>query len=120
MEIFGPLKIKMLDIPKESTREIHISFAEDFKTLTHDQRIKAFANYLAELKNAGEQTKEDSAEAEGVAIIFQFCEQVFPYIHNNELDLEATMIGSVAQNTSLSALEKYKLRIDGPVNSPIV
>jgi hypothetical protein len=49
MEIKGPIRIGVLDKEDGTSRELHISFREDFRQLPLEAQGASFAAYVAEL-----------------------------------------------------------------------
>ena len=113
MEISGPLNIALLDRETTPVRELHISFTEEFRALPIEERVKAFEEYIQQLYQSAQVIPQDSNEYQGVVLILQFAQEVFPFIQQDEIPLNETIVVSIQQNVSITALGNYRLKIDG-------
>ena len=106
MEIQGLFKIESMEDPNKRTRELHFTFAQEFKSLAQEQRNSSLEKYILLLKSDMEKT-EDSASKQGMLTILQISEQLLPHIKANEIPLEETLVvemGERAQGSSLTDL----------------
>jgi len=106
MEMQGPFRIQTLEDSSKRIRELHLTFTREFQTMSLENQILTFDDYINQLKLDISKTK-DLAIQEGMITVLQISEQLFPHIKDKELPLEETIIvemGEQTEGTSLTDL----------------
>jgi len=92
MDINGPIVISVLDREQGGGRELHFTFKEDFQQASLDGQRQVFGEYLQELNIGIAELAEDDANRQGMLIVQQVCEQMYPYIAAGEMALSETIV----------------------------
>ena len=92
MEINGPIKISILDREEGGGRELHFTFTEDFQSQDIASQTSTFGSYLQELTNGIKSLDEDDTNRQGMLIVQQVCEQMYPYIAEGQMALSEIIV----------------------------
>ncbi len=92
MDIIGPIKISVLDREDGGGRELHFEFTDEFQAHNLAGQRQAFGEYLQELKLGINELDEDDVNRQGMLIVQQVCEQMYPYIAGGEMALGETIV----------------------------
>ena len=107
MEINGPIRIGVIDREDAGGRELHFTFTEDFQKQDLQSQTNAFATYLQELQQAIFEYPESDPNRQGMLLVQQVCEQMFPYIAEGEIALAETIV--VALTPEQQASSEFKV-----------
>ncbi|WP_456406470.1 transcriptional regulator [Thiolapillus sp.] len=102
MDINGPLKIGVIDSPDTPGWELQIKFTDDFKSASLENQGKIFQAYIQELVDNINNLPEGDRNRDGMAIVYQFCSQMLPYIKDGQIALEETMTVEIGQSQAIS------------------
>ncbi len=91
MKIDGPLLISFRDDELQNKRTLEINFKEQFQQLELSSQVAELKKYIQSLFQNAEAIQDNQAEKEGVLLIMQICEQLLPYLQQDELDLSETI-----------------------------
>ena len=92
MLIEGPLKIGVLKHQDRPGYELHIDFADDFKSLDLRNQGEVFNDYLRGFRKKIPELGEADRNRAGMLIVQQIAEQFLPHIERGEMALEETVI----------------------------
>lgn len=96
MKIEGPLNVSVLDDEIQNKRTLEIDFTDEYQQLTPELQSSEMKSYIQKLfQNADALTPGDSSR-EGLLLIMQICEELLPYIQQQELDLSETITMELA------------------------
>ena len=98
MLIEGPLNIAIADNSNLHSRELEITFTNEFQAMDINQRINDFKNHISQLQQAVHAT-EDEAEQQGMVAILQICEEILPHIEADEIPLDETIAIEIGQSS---------------------
>ena len=104
MEIDGPLKIGIITQDNSLDREIHIDFADDFKSLGLPAQAEAFTEYMQRLKAQSKAVSQESQECQGILMVLQIVEQLAPHIQTGEIPLNETIVIKMQSGSMLGNL----------------
>ncbi len=102
MEINGPLKIAVVDDPETQGWELVVSFTDEFKHQDLATQGHTFEAYVRELLDNINTLPEGDRNRDGMAIVYQLCSQILPYIKEGQIALEETMIVQIGQSQAVS------------------
>ena len=105
MLIEGPMNITISDPADGQGKVLVILFTPEFQALTLEQQgeqFQAYMNMLAEHINS--QDKIDERNRAGMAIIYQFTEELLPHIVSGDLALEERIVLQLRQESQAVAL----------------
>jgi len=103
MEIDGPLSISIVENDTTGARELQLNFKPGFRTLDLDMRTVVFQKYIADLGKRISLT-EDGPDRQGMLTIQQLAEQLLPYLSNDEIPLEETIVVELHTGSPLGGL----------------
>ncbi len=102
MDIEGPLKIGVIDSPDTPGWELQVQFTDEFKQTSLEEQGKVFQAYVQELVEGINGLPEGDRNRDGMAIVYQLCSEMLPYIKEGQIALEETMMVEIAQSQALS------------------
>lgn len=102
MDIEGPLKIGIIDSPDTPGWELEVKFTDDFKRQALAEQGRIFEAYVHELVDNINNLAEGDRNRDGMAIVYQLCSEMLPYIKQGQIALEETMIVEIGQNQAVS------------------
>lgn len=102
MEINGPLEIGVIDSPDTPGWELQVTFTDDFKQADLQQQGRVFEAYVQELAQGIESLPEGDRNRDGMAIVYQLCSQMLPYIREGQIALEETIMVEIGQSQAVS------------------
>ncbi|WP_293650511.1 transcriptional regulator [Thiolapillus sp.] len=102
MEINGPLKIGVIDAPESPGWELQVTFTDDFKSAGLEDQGRIFQDYVQELVTNINALPEGDRNRDGMAIVYQLCSEMLPYIREGQVALEETMIVEIGQSQAVS------------------
>lgn len=102
MDIKGPLKVGVVEPSPEGNYELHIDFADEFKTAELADQGAQFRGYLDELNQALGKGDLDERNAQGMLLIQQICEQLQPHIEAGEVALGETLVIEVQRTPGVN------------------
>ena len=103
MQIQGPLNIRVVDNSDAGTRELQLSFTNEFQQQPHDVRINEFRDYMTGLHKDIHST-DDPASQQGMMTILQISEQILPHLESDEIPLEETIIIEIGPSSPFDQL----------------
>ncbi|MCW8956261.1 MAG: hypothetical protein OQL09_05210 [Gammaproteobacteria bacterium] len=86
MQIEGPFTIRVVDNADNQSRELQLSFTQEYKAQEIEARIESFRQYIVNLQKSIEQ-ESDPAAQQGMLMILQISEQLLPHIETDEIPL---------------------------------
>lgn len=101
MKIEGPLIVSVLDDEIQNKRTLEINFTEQFQQLSAQQQAADMQKYIQQLFQNGEALEPGSSNREGLLLIMQICEELLPYIQQQELDLTETITMELAAQVTM-------------------
>jgi len=102
MEINGPLRIGVIDSPDRPGWELQVTFTDEFKAADLAQQAQRFEAYLQELAEGIQSLPEGDRNRDGMAIVYQLCSQMLPYIREGQIALEETIMVEIGQSQAVS------------------
>jgi 1-aminocyclopropane-1-carboxylate deaminase/D-cysteine desulfhydrase-like pyridoxal-dependent ACC family enzyme len=100
MKIEGPLIVSVLDDDIQNKRTLEIDFTEQYKQLTTEQQTADMKKYIQQLFQNAEALPEKDSNRQGLLLIMQICEELLPFIQQQELDLDETITMELAAQTA--------------------
>lgn len=98
MLIEGPLNINVVNNSDSNSRELEITFTDQFQSLDINSRINDFKNHITQL-NEGIHKITEPAEQQGMVAILQICEELLPHIEADEIPLNETIAIEIGQSS---------------------
>lgn len=102
MEINGPLKIGVIDSPETDGWELQVTFTDEFKHAGLEEQGGAFEDYLRELEENIDALPEGDRDRDGMAIVYQLCSQLLPFIKEGQIALEETIVVEIGRSQAVS------------------
>jgi hypothetical protein len=102
MDINGPLKIGVIDAPDSPGWELQVSFTDEFKKSSLEDQGRIFQAYVEELVEGINALPEGDRNRDGMAIVYQLCSQMLPYIKEGQIALEESMMVEIGRNQAVS------------------
>ena len=91
MLIEGPLKFSVAQDESSPGYELFLDFDEEFRGKTLPEQGQAFRDYLASLVEIINNSEMEERTQQGMLVVQQIAEQLFPHVENGELELEETI-----------------------------
>ncbi|MFW2372176.1 MAG: hypothetical protein ACN4GM_03580 [Gammaproteobacteria bacterium] len=86
MQIEGPFTIQVIDNTDNQSRELQLSFTQEYQAQNTEARINTFRQHIADLqKNIAQES--DPAAQQGMLMILQISEELLPHIETDEIPL---------------------------------
>lgn len=105
MKIDGPLSVSVTDDEVKQIRTLEINFKKEFELLTLDQRSADLKRYIQSMYQNAQSLNDDQVDKTGLLLIMQLCEQLLPYVQQDDLDLHETIKLEMTLGGSGSASE---------------
>ena len=102
MEINGPLKIGVIDSPETAGWELQVTFTDEFKSADLAGQARIFEDYVRELEQGMAALPEGDRNRDGMAIVYQLCSQMLPYIREGQIALEETIMVEIGRSQAVS------------------
>ena len=102
MVIQGPLTIRLLTQEGDLQRELHLAFTEEFIQKPVAIRAMDFNQYIHSLEQQAAQIQTDTPERQGILTILQICQELLPYIQQDEIPLEETIVVNIQAEFGLT------------------
>jgi hypothetical protein len=102
MEINGPLKIAVIDEPDTPGWQLVVGFTDDFKQADLATQGRQFEDYVRELVEGINGLPEGDRNRDGMAIVYQLCVEMLPYIKEGQIALEEPMVVEIGQTQAVS------------------
>ena len=99
----GPLNISLMETDTGS-RELHIDFASDFKTLKIPERVEQIKKVIIHLRSEIDLLEETDPNRQGMLMILQITEEMLPHIEIDNISLEETIVGEIQNNNPFGNL----------------
>jgi len=99
MEIQGPFTIAINDNSETGLRELHLGFKPGFQQLELAERLTTLNDYLASLNN-DISTEADPNNQQGMIMIVQVAQELYPHLESNEIPLEETIVIEIGPSQS--------------------
>ena len=99
MEIQGPFTIAINDNSETGLRELHLGFKPGFQQLELAERLTTLNDYLTSLNN-DIATEEDPNNQQGMIMIVQVAQELYPHLESNEIPLEETIVIEIGPSQS--------------------
>ena len=91
MQIEGPFTIRVVDNAETQTRELHLSFTDEYQTQDHSTRVQSVRDHVQQLQSQI-QAETDPSSLQGMTMILQITEQLLPHIESDEIPLDETIV----------------------------
>jgi hypothetical protein len=105
MLIEGPMNITISDPADGQGKVLVIVFTPEFQSLTVEEQGAQFQAYMAMLaQHINSQDAVDERNRAGMAIIYQFAEELLPHIVSGDLALEERIVLQLRQEAQAVAL----------------
>lgn len=105
MTIKVPFNIVFNENAEAQTGAIHLSFTEEFQSMSQQQRIKIYKAYLEHLI-AQAQMSIDEDSQKGIITVLQIADQLFPHLEAEQIPLQETIIVEMGENADGSSLDE--------------
>lgn len=99
MKIEGPLMVSVLDDDIQNKRTLEIDFTDEYKELATEQQAAEMKKYIQQLFQNAQALAEKDSNRQGLLLIMQICEELLPFIQQQELDLNETITMELAAQT---------------------
>lgn len=103
MQITGPFHIKIIDNTDTLSRELHLSFTPRFQQSPLPARMDILRDHMLQLQQNVEQV-EDEATRQGMLMLLQIAEQLYPHIEQDEIPLDETIVIEIGSSSPLDKL----------------
>ncbi|WP_428604004.1 transcriptional regulator [Sedimenticola sp.] len=105
MLIEGPMNITISDPADGQGKVLVILFTPEFQALSLEEQGKQFQDYMTLLSGHMHSTDSvDERNRAGMAIIYQFADQLLPHIISGDLALEERIVLQIRQASQAVAL----------------
>ncbi|HBE93447.1 MAG TPA: hypothetical protein DDW55_13370 [Gammaproteobacteria bacterium] len=101
MDIKGIITLEFAEKEDGIGSEIHLGFTDVFRMQSVEQQKNMLDNYLASLGSAIK-IEMDDRERQGMLMIQQIMEQLYPHIIAGEMDLDEVLIIEVQPNAQMN------------------
>jgi len=91
MQIEGPFNINVVDNTDNQSRELQLSFTQEFQAQQTEARIESFRQHIVNLQKAIDQ-ETDTNNQQGMLMILQISEQLLPHIEADEIPLSEMIV----------------------------
>jgi len=99
MEIQGPFTIAINDNGETGLRELHLGFKPGFQQLELAERLTTLNDYLTSL-NDDISTESDPNNQQGMILIAQVAQELYPHLQSNEIPLDETIVIEIGPSQS--------------------
>ena len=103
MQIQGPFQIQVITNEDSQSRELHLSFSNEFQRNPLEQRLSDFRRYIGDLQKSIGQT-DDPASQQGMLTILQISEQILPHLEADEIPLEEPIVVEIGPSSPFDQL----------------
>lgn len=103
MEIEGPISIGIVENDTTGVRELHVNFVPEFRSMDLDMRAIMFQKYISDLGKEIS-VSDEGADRQGMLTIQQLAEQLLPFVTNDEIPLEETIVVELQAASPLGGL----------------
>jgi hypothetical protein len=103
MQIEGPFSINVVDKSDSQSRELHLTFTDEFQKSSLEDRVAEFKNHLTQLQQNIQSTESD-AEKQGMLTILQIAEQILPHVETDEIPLQETIVIEIGPSSPFDDL----------------
>lgn len=91
MESEAPFIAQLVEQENNKQRKMLLTFPAGFQALEVNAQTAAIGAYMVELQQQARAAQDGSREQQGLLIVLQIAEQMFPYIQAGEIDLSQTI-----------------------------
>jgi hypothetical protein len=98
MIIEAPFTIGVVDNQETGSRELPLSFTEQFRAELPQHRSEIFSQYVSKLQDNINNLDDDNPDKMGVMTIHQISSELLPHIIADELPLLDTIVVEIAQD----------------------
>lgn len=110
MQIEGPFTVRVIDNTDSQSRELQLSFTQEYQTQKAEARIESFRQHIADLQKSIEQ-ESDPAAQQGMLMILQISEQLLPHLEADEIPLNEMIVIEMGPASPFDhLLDKAKLK----------
>lgn len=103
MQISGPFSISIIDNTDTQSRELHLSFKPAFQRQPLASRLETVQAHIQGLQQGIEQ-EENEATRQGMLMILQIVEELYPHIEQDEIPLDETIVIEMGASSPLDKL----------------
>jgi len=101
MDINGPINLAMEEKSDGMGSAIHLSFTDVFRLLDQDKQKNVLDSYLADLRKSIDVEMKER-ERQGMLMVQQVMEQLYPHIVTGEIDLDDTIVVDIVQDSGIN------------------
>ncbi len=87
----GPVTLKTMDMDDGIGKEITLGFTEQFRSKDKDEQKRLLDSYMLEIAE-GLKLETDERELQGLVIIRDIMQQLYPHIISGKLDLDDELV----------------------------
>jgi hypothetical protein len=109
MLIEAPFKISVVEKADPESKELHLTFTEQFSSSELSERVNIVKGYLSELNNNLQKFPADSKDKQGMMLVEQLVGELLPHITNDELELEETIVVEINKELGIASLIESSL-----------
>lgn len=109
MLIEAPFNISVVEKSGSESKELHLTFTEQFSNSELSKRVRITKKYLSELNNSLQDLPSDSKDKQGMLIVEQLAGEIFTHIANDELELGETIVIEINKELGISNLIENSL-----------
>lgn len=91
MQIEGPFTVRVIDNTDKQSRELQLSFTQEFQAQKINARIDSFRQHIQDLKNTVNQEADPNTQ-QGMLMILQISEELMPHIEADEIPLSEMIV----------------------------
>ncbi len=104
MKIEGPISISILDDDVQQKRTLEINFKNEFQKLELSSQLSELKKYIQSLFQHAQSLQDGQADKEGILLVMQICEQLLPFLKQQELDLSETIAFEMGLSSTQSEI----------------
>ena len=109
MLIEAPFKISVVEIADSESKELHLTFTDQFSNCELSERASIMKKYVSELNSSIQKLPAESQDRQGMLIIEQLSNELLPHIIKDELDLEETIVIEINKELGITSLIESSL-----------
>lgn len=91
MQIEGPFTVRVIDNTDNQSRELQLSFTQQFQAQKIDERIASFRQHIVDLQNTIQQEPDPNSQ-QGMLMILQISEELLAHIEADEIPLNEMIV----------------------------
>ena len=104
MLINAPFKLRVIDDPDSGTRELHLTFRDEFRDEPLEKRAQGFRRYIDGQQENINSLDEEDPNRVGMLTVLQISQELLPHVAQDEIPLDETIVIEIQQDAVLGNL----------------